>query len=377
MNFRFSDEQRMIFDTASAFLAEVSDSAATRTAMASADGFDLGLWQRLCNEMFWQGLLIPEDEGGLELGYVEMVGVLEKAGERLLTAPLYSTVLATTLLLRMPPSPARSALLERILAGELVAVAHTSGDRDWRIGGITAHETPDGVVLSGYSRFVSFGHSAQVLLCLAHDSQQQLNLYAVERDAAGLCCERLPTMDQTRAMAQATLNDVSVAPSACLGTGVQQIAADVLNVARILTAADQVGGAQAALDISIDYVKERQQFGRTIASYQAIKHKAADMMTKVEGARSLLYYAACIADEWRTGYADSATVAEAASMVSASAGEAYFFNAGTGIQLHGGVGITEEYDIQLYFKRARATESYLGTPADHREHIASLLLDGE
>ncbi len=377
MNFRFSDEQRMIFDTASAFLAEVSDSPAVRAAMTSRDGFDTHAWQRLCDEMYWQGLLIPEDEGGLELGYVEMVGVLEKAGEQLFSAPLYSTVVATTLLLQMPPSEPRSALLARILAGEPMALAHTRGDRDWHTGGITAATTADGVVLNGSSRFVSFGHSAGVLLCLAHDSQQQLNVYAVQSDQAGLHCERLPTMDQTRAMAQLTLTDVHLAPEDCLGTGVERIAEDVLNIARILSAADQVGGAQAALDISIEYVKERKQFGRTIASYQAIKHKAADMMTKVEGARSLLYYAACIADEWRAGYTDSTTLAEAASMVSASAGEAYFFNAGTGIQLHGGVGITEEYDIQLYFKRARATESYLGSPADHREHIASVLLDGE
>mgnify|MGYP000276349540 CR=1 FL=1 len=377
MNFRFSDEQRMIFDTASAFLAEVSDSAATRAAMASDAGFNPDVWQRLCNEMFWQGLLIPEDEGGLELGHVEMVGVLEKAGERLFSAPLYSTVLATTLLLRMPASDTRSALLARILAGEQVAVAHTRGDRDWATGGITASVTQDRVTLKGSSRFVSFGHSAEVLLICAHDNEQQLNVYGLEREHPGLCCERLATMDQTRAMAQLTLSDVTVEPSACLGTDVEHVVEDVLNVARILVAADQVGGAQAALDISVDYVKERQQFGRTIASYQAIKHKAADMMTKVEGARSLLYYAACIADEWRAGYADSATLAEAAAMVSASAGEAYFFNAGTGIQLHGGVGITEEYDIQLYFKRARATESYLGSPADHREHIARLLLDGD
>ena len=110
---------------------------------------------------------------------------------------------------------------------------------------------------------------------------------------------------------------------------------------------------QASLDISVDYTKERSQFDRTIASFQAIKHKAADMMLKVESARSLLYYAACTVDAWLAGEVDRATLHEAACMASACASDAAFFNAGSGIQMHGGVGITEEYDIQLYFKRAR------------------------
>jgi alkylation response protein AidB-like acyl-CoA dehydrogenase len=129
--------------------------------------------------------------------------------------------------------------------------------------------------------------------------------------------------------------------------------------------------------LSVDYVQERVQFGRSIASFQAIKHKAADMMVKAESARSLLYAAGCIADEWLSGYSDERALCEAAAMTSAAAGEAYFFTAGSGIQLHGGVGITEEYDIQLYFKRARSTEAYLGNPTAQREVVARLLLDGD
>ena len=161
----------------------------------------------------------------------------------------------------------------------------------------------------------------------------------------------------------------------CLSADWAESLAVVLDLTRIMVGADQVGCAQASLDHSIQYVSDRVQFGRTIASYQAIKHKAADMMVKVECARSLMCYAACVADEWLAGAASTQELAEAARMLASSAGDAAFFCAGTGIQLHGGVGLTEEYDIQLYFKRAQATAGYLGRPYEHRETIARLLLD--
>ncbi len=148
----------------------------------------------------------------------------------------------------------------------------------------------------------------------------------------------------------------------------------MLSLATIAVAAEQVGGAQQVLDISVDYVQERVQFGRTIASYQAIKHKAADMMVKVEAGRSALYAAACIADEALNGGELGEDLNDAASVAKAWCSDAYFFNAGCGIQLHGGVGFTWEYDIQLYFKRAKSSETFLGNGAYHRERIAADLL---
>ncbi|MDP4651845.1 MAG: acyl-CoA dehydrogenase family protein, partial [Haliea sp.] len=163
--------------------------------------------------------------------------------------------------------------------------------------------------------------------------------------------------------------------------------AKTLDLATVALAAEQVGVAQQALDSSVAYTMERVQFGRTIASYQAIKHKAADMMLKVEAARSAAYYAACVADEALGGNPLGgnplggsplgAALAEAASIAKAYCSEAAFFNAGCGIQLHGGVGITAEYDIQLYFKRAKSAETLLGDAAWHRERLARQLLDGE
>ena len=142
-------------------------------------------------------------------------------------------------------------------------------------------------------------------------------------------------------------------------------------------AADQVGGSQQALDSTVAYLQERVQFGRVIASYQAVKHKCADMMLKVEAARSAAYYAACIADEALRGGPLGTELPEAASVAKAYCSDAYFHNAGTGIQLHGGVGFTAEYDIQLYFKRAKSTETFLGNGAWHRERLAARLLDEE
>ena len=184
-------------------------------------------------------------------------------------------------------------------------------------------------------------------------------------------------MDQTRPMGLLPLSGVAVNGEDCLATDWGQHLEAVLDLSRIMVGAEQVGCAQASLDQSVSYVSERVQFGRTIASYQAIKHKAADMMLRVESARSLLYYAACVGDEALMATAPQADLQEAAAMLASSAGDAAFFCAGTGIQLHGGVGITEEYDIQLYFKRARSMEAYLGRPDELREVLAARLLDGD
>ena len=140
-------------------------------------------------------------------------------------------------------------------------------------------------------------------------------------------------------------------------------------------AAEQLGGSQQCLDSTVAYISERVQFGRSIASYQSIKHKCADMMVKVEAARSAVYHAACVGDQFLNQTADAAGLAEAASIAKAYSSDGFFHNAGVGIQLHGGVGITAEYDIQLYFKRAKSTETFLGAADYHRERLATLLLD--
>ena len=376
MKFAFTDEQRMLRDTSQAFLAAESDSAAVRTASTSEQTYDPELWQKICEDMYWQGILVPESCDGLGLGWVEMAIVLEAAGERLLTAPLFAAAQSTVALKLCPQTDMRDALLSAIVGGDVISFAMSDQRGGWSSCGVTATDKSDTTLLSGTARFVPFGAASSKFLVVAADASGSQSVWVVDAAQEGVVTEHTPTMDQTRAMATVSLENVAISVDQLLADDAASLVDKTLALSRILVVADQVGVAQASLDISVDYTKERSQFDRTIASFQAIKHKAADMMLKVESARSLLYYAACIADAWFAGEADDAALEEAACMASACASEAAFFNAGSGIQMHGGVGITEEYDIQLYFKRARATESFLGRPAEMREALACQLLDG-
>ncbi|MEP1471532.1 MAG: acyl-CoA dehydrogenase family protein [Halieaceae bacterium] len=386
MDFKFTEEQAMIRDTAQAFLAEVSTSAAVRQAMATELGYDPELWQRICEEMFWQAIHIPEEHGGMGLGYVELLAMLEQMGRYLLCSPFYATVCLGVNALRIAGSEAQQAqYLPQIVAGATATLAYTDASGRWGTDAVSATCVAAGenITLNGTYRYVPDGHSADLLIVAAREPGSQgdagISLFVLPADTAGVKRRWLPTMDQTRRLAEVELNDVVLAASARLGEAGQAGAQlnRIIDLATIAIAADQVGGAQQSLDISVAYMQERVQFGRVIASYQALKHKAADMMLKAEASRSALYYAGCIADEALSGGALADELPEAASIAKAYCSDAYFFNAGCGIQLHGGVGITEEYDIQLYFKRAKSTESFLGNGAWHRERLATQLLDGE
>jgi alkylation response protein AidB-like acyl-CoA dehydrogenase len=376
LKFAFTDEQRMLKDTSQSFLAAESNSSTVRTASTSEKTYDPQLWRKICEDMYWQGILAPEACEGLGLGWVEMAIVLEAAGEALLTAPLFSSTQSTAALLLCPQSAMRDALLSSIVTGDVISLAMSDQREGWSSCGVVATDKSNTTLLSGSARFVPFGAAASKLLVVAVDALGAHSLWVVDPSQEGVVVTHTPTMDQTRAMASVSLENVAVSVDQLLADDAQALIEPILALSRILVVADQVGVAQASLDMSVDYTKERSQFDRTIASFQAIKHKAADMMLKVESARSLLYYAACVADAWFAGEASIEALQEAAFMASSCASEAAFFNAGTGIQMHGGVGITEEYDIQLYFKRARATESFLGRPAEMREAIARQLLDG-
>jgi alkylation response protein AidB-like acyl-CoA dehydrogenase len=386
MEFKFTQEQEMIRDTAAAFLADVSDSAAVRSAMASERGYDPALWHRICTDMYWQAIHIPEAYGGLGLGYVELVAVLEQMGKRLLCAPFFSTVcLAVNALLVAGSETQRAQYLPRIVAGETATLAYTGPMGKWDATAVTVEcvQEDHGFVLNGSYRYVTDGHTADLLVVAARtpgtSGAEGLSLFVLPADTAGIEHSWLPTMDQTRKQAALVFADVRVDADAVMGEVGQAWGQleKIIDLATIAIAADQVGGSQQVLDSTVDYLMERVQFGRVIASYQAVKHKAADMMVKVEAGRSAIYYAACIADEALQGKPLAAELPEAASVAKAWCSDAYFFNAGNGIQLHGGVGFTEEYDIQLYFKRAKSTETYLGNGAYHRERLARMLLDGE
>ena len=385
MDFVFTEEQQMIRDTAESFLAEVSTSEAVRKAMASDTGFDDALWQQICAEMYWQAIHIPEEFGGMGLGYVELVAMMEQMGRYLLCAPFYSTVcLGVNTLLLAASEEQKAQYLTAICEGSLTATLAYCGPRGGRSAdAVTAtyREDGDSIVINGESSFVVDGMTAGLILVAARaegsSGEAGVSLFAVPADTAGLERKNLPTLDQTRKMAALSFSELKISAENRLGDAGNgwPVLDKALDLATIALAAEQMGGSQQLLDSTVDYTKERVQFNRPIASFQSIKHKAADMMLRVEAARSAVYYAACVAEEALQGGPLADELAEAASIAKAYCSDAYFKNAGESMQMHGGVGFTWEYDVHLYFKRAKGSEHMLGNPSWHRERLAGAVLD--
>ncbi|UTW12275.1 acyl-CoA dehydrogenase family protein [Marinobacterium rhizophilum] len=384
MQFRFTDEQQMIRDTAAGFFADHSASAAVREAMATETGYDPQLWQQLCQDLCLHGITIPEAAGGLGLGYVELVAVMEQMGRYLVCSPFFATLCqAVPALQRTATAAQAQPWLERIMKGQTATLAWIGREQPGA-GAVSAEyeRTDAGYRLSGDYFFVVDGHSADLLLLAARRpgtrGRDGISLFAVEAAAAGVERHWTPTLDQTRHLARIRLDHLRLDTSACLGTeGVAgPVLDEVLQLATVALAAEQMGGAQQVQDTAVAYTGERQQFGRPIASFQAIKHKAADMMLRTEVARSACYYAACIADEAWHGGALAGELAEAAAIAKSYCSETFFRNAAESLQLHGGVGFTWEYDVHLYLKRAKASSLMLGGANEHRETLAALLLDG-
>ncbi|MCC6765033.1 MAG: acyl-CoA/acyl-ACP dehydrogenase [Deltaproteobacteria bacterium] len=377
MNFALDEQQRQLRDTARAFLAAHAGPAEVRAAMTTERGFDPGLWRRIAGEMGWPAVVVPEEHGGLGLGQVELMVLMEAMGAALLCAPFFSTVClgANALVVGATPEQ-RARWLPGIAAGTTTAaLAHTEPDGRWDADGVRALARVDGgdVVLSGTKSYVVDGHTADLLLIAARapgtTGAEGVALYLVPATTPGLGRRALATLDQTRRLAEIVLDDVRVPKDAVLGGEPQgwEALAATLRLATVALAAEQVGGAERCLDLAVAYAGERVQFGRPIGSFQAIKHKCADMLMRVEAARSATYYAACTAEE------RGPELAVAASLAKAYASDTYFQCAADCMQVHGGVGFTWEYDVHLYFKRARSSESLLGDGRHHRELVARYL----
>ena len=384
MEFAFTQEQEMIRDTAASFLKDASTSAAIRSAMASDLGYSPDLWQRICTDMYWQALHIPEEYGGMGLGYVELVAVLEQMGRYLLCSPYLATVaMATNALLIAGTDDQKTEILPQLIEGKTATLAFNGGSNLWNAEAITVTYRRDGndLILNGQYRYVLDGHSADYLIIAAREEassgENGVSLFVCQADSDGIQRSLLPTMDQSRRQAAIELTDLRLPAESVmgeLGTAAKALS-KVLDLATIALAAEQAGGMQQILDITVDYTKSRNQFGRSIAGFQAIKHKAADMMLRNEVARSAVYYAACIADDALSAGPLADELAEAASIAKSYCSEAYFKNAGEALQMHGGVGFTWEYDVHLYFKRAKASEHFLGNCSYHRERVAGVILD--
>lgn len=369
VDFTFSEEQGQLREIVREFLADQSPEAEVRRVMSTTEGYDPAVWSRMAGELGLQGMAIPEEYGGAGFGYVELGLVFEEMGRALLSAPFYSSVaLAAEALLRSGDEEAKKDLLPGIASGGTVAaLALTEDSGRWDEGGIAAEAVRDGGGwrLSGSKSYVLDGHLANLVLVAARGAGG-VGLFAVDGSAAGLTREPLPTMDQTRKQARLELDGV---PARLVGEdgGGWPVLSGTLDTAAILLAAEQVGGAGAALDMAVAYAKVRHQFGRPIGSFQAIKHKCADMLVEVESARSAAYYGM-----WTLAAGDE-DVPLAASLAQAYCSAAYTHVAGENIQIHGGIAFTWEHPAHLYFKRAKSSEILLETPARHRQLLARQL----
>jgi alkylation response protein AidB-like acyl-CoA dehydrogenase len=372
MQFAYSDEQQLIRQSARDVLA--AHAASRRASFLRPPGYDPELWRQMAGELGWAGLAIATSHGGAGLGWVELCILQEELGRHLVASPFFGTAaLAAPLIQRLGTGAQQHTYLGRIAAGE-VRIACALGGPDGRppCDGIAVELSgrPGNLRLRGVSDFVIHGDAADLVLVLAR-AAAGVRAALVPVTAAGVAITPHVMLDLTRPMSRVEFTDVSLAAEELLGDGdatpgIEQ----ALELARIALAAEALGGAARVLEMTTDYARERVQFGRPIGSFQAIKHRLADMMVEVEAARSAAWYAACVADE------RPQELAEAAAIAKSYCCDAFFDCAANAIQLHGGIGYTWEHDLHLYFKRARACATLLGSPAWQRERLARQIAGG-
>jgi len=368
IRFAFTDEQEQFRSAVRRFLEDKSPTTEVRRLMATVEGYDPEVWRLLSGDLALPGIHIPEQYGGAGFGMVELGIVMEEFGRALLCAPFFSTaVLAANAILNAASDAQKARLLPDLAHGaRLGTLAVTEPGGEWDPGAITVVATPDGdgYRLDGTKSYVVDGHVADLLVVAARQpgstGHTGLALFALTGKTSGVERSALQSMDPTRKLARIDLHG---ARAEALGRPEAGAAALVrtLDQAAIALANEMVGGAQTLLDSAVKYSKLRVQFGREIGSFQAIKHKLADLLLEVELAKSAAYYAAQAAavddPEWRA----------LASLAKAATSETYLHTAAECIQIHGGIGFTWDNDTHLWFKRAKSSEVFLGHPSYHRE----------
>jgi len=368
VTFGFTEDQQELRSTAARFLEEKSPSAKVRELMETAEGFDEGTWKQMA-DLGWFGMAIPEAYGGIGYGFVEVTVLMEEMGKKLLPSPYFSSVvLGANAILNAGTEDQKKELLPGIADGSTrAALAFVEPSGKWELDSIeaTASGSGDSWTISGDKSYVIDGATANLLI-VAVKTPKGISLFTVDPDADGVERTPLQTLDMTRKQAKITFNNTPAKLLGSEGAGAEALT-KTLDQAAAALSAEMVGGSQACLDASTTYAKERYQFGRPIGSFQAIKHKCANMLMEVEMARSAAYYAGWAAAE------DPDELPLAASLAKAYCSDAYFHAAAENIQIHGGIGFTWEHDAHLYFRRAKSSEIYLGDATYHRELVAQKL----
>src|SRR5213593_1035893 len=336
MDFGFSEEQEMLRKSARDFLAKECAMTYVRQMMEDERGFRDEQWQQMAG-LGWMGLILPEEHGGAGLDFVDLIVVLEEMGRVVLPGPFLSTV---------------------VLGGVALLEGRPAGG---------------GYKLSGTKLFVPDAHTADLLIVAGRapgsTGAEGVSLFLVDAKAPGVATTLLKTMDQTRKLCEVALRDVSVPAERVLGPAGQgwKLLERVTDRGKVGLCAEMCGGAEKVLEMSVDYAKVREQFGRPIGSFQAIQHKCANMLVEVESSKSATYYAA-----WAVAN-DVPEAPLAAAMAKAYCSDAYRHTAGEGIQIHGGIGFTWEHDMHIYFKRAKSSEVTFGDATWNREIVAQLI----
>lgn len=375
MEFTLTAEQEMLKTSARKFLATHFTSEYVRKMWNSPQGYEPEMWAKMA-ELGWMALNIPEEYGGLGLTFRDLGLVLQEMGRVVLPGPFFSTVVLTTELIKAAGREEQKAeLLEKIASGDLIAtVALYEPNVDWGPEGIqlSAERQDDHYILQGTKLFVPDAHVADLILVAArttrHSEQtdEGISVFLVDPHAEGVDVELLPTMDQGRKQCAVNFTQVPVPSSSLLGEEGQgwTALASMLTRANIGLCLEMLGGGERTLEMATEYAKVRVQFNQPIGSYQAIKHKCADMLLEVESSRSIAEYAAWTVD----GSPQEAD--EAAAIAKTYVGEMYRKATANTIQILGGIGFSWEHDIHLYYKRAFSSESSFGDSAYYLEFLA-------
>jgi alkylation response protein AidB-like acyl-CoA dehydrogenase len=357
MDFRYSTEQDDFRASLSGFLRDVAPLAHVRDAA----GHDPKVWQRLCNEMELAGMHVPAEYGGAGATLVETAIAFGELGRALTPVPLAGTTFAIEAVLRTGDEEQRTRLLKGLLRGEQIGALAVAGPRDCDPSEAPVHAHRDGgrTVLTGVCGPVLHGHTADLFIVPAV-ADGEVMLHVVAADDPGVTVVSLPSFDITRPVARLELTQ---APAETLTAGSGDDIERTLDVARVLLAAEMLGGAEACLAMTVEYACSRRQFGRPIGSFQAVKHICAEMMIEIDATRAAVMYAAMSA-------ADDTALKIAGPLVKAQAADTYALCAGSAIQVHGGIAFTWEHDLHLYFRRAKTTQALFGGSTHHRRLLA-------
>jgi alkylation response protein AidB-like acyl-CoA dehydrogenase len=373
MDFDLNKAQKLLQQSARDFFARELKPERVRELMATDTAFDDGLWRAMADQG-WTGLIVPEDFGGLGLSLVDLIAVSEEMGRACLPGPFLSTLWAAALIDRAGSEGQRKQYLEPIAAGAMKAtVALLEEDADWNPASVQLRAEKDGKEfrLRGRKEFVTDAEVADVIILVAR-GDDGLVLAPVEKGAKGMNIALTPGVDATRKLYSVEFEDV-VAPEAdalAFNMRTNDAIESATTTAIVALCAEMIGGMQWTLENAVEYAKTRQQFGKPIGIYQAVQHQLADMFLMAESARSAVYYAAWAVSE------NDPSAKLAVSVAKACCSDAVREVGARGAQVHGGIGFTWEHNLQLYYKRAKASEIMFGDANYHREEIARKIVDG-